>query len=105
MGHQPPTPGTGLVGPGIDWLQRSERRGKVGFLVVFVNEGVTGLTKCDEILDLVAKAWIRIDGHQVVGMQLMLASTQSTTLASVIEALMDLGSDLPCPGSDQHSLR
>ena len=45
--------------------------GKVGFLVKLVNQGVTGLAKCYEILDFESLAWIRIDRHQVVSVQLI----------------------------------
>jgi hypothetical protein len=75
MGHQPPASRAGLFRPGCERFPQPKRCGKFCLLVVLVNQGVAGLAKCDEILDFVTQACIRIDRHQVVDMQLMLTSS------------------------------
>jgi hypothetical protein len=65
-----------------------------------MNKSVTWLAKGYEIVHLAAQACIRINRHQVVGMQLLVATSQATALAGVIEASMNLGRNLPRPGTN-----
>jgi hypothetical protein len=100
MGHQSPALRAGLFRPICDRFPWAERCGKVGLLVVLVNKSVTWLAKGYEIFHLAAQGWIRINRHQVVGMQLLVATSQATSLAGVVEASMNLRSDLPRPGTN-----